>query len=50
VEGLEEIAEVSVLNANYIAKKLAKIRGFNLIFRLMRKFLENMNASSALNS
>ena len=32
VEGLEEVAEVSVLNANYIAKKLAKIRGFNLPF------------------
>ena len=32
VEGLEEVAEVSVLNANYIAKKLAKIRGFKLPF------------------
>jgi len=31
-EGLEEIAEVAVLNANYITKKLAKIRGFKLPF------------------
>ncbi len=29
-EGLEEAAEVSVLNANYIVKKLKKIRGFQL--------------------
>ena len=31
-EGLEEVAEVSVLNANYVAKKLAEIRGFRLPF------------------
>jgi len=29
-EGLEEIAEVSVLNANYLAKKLSQVRGFEL--------------------
>ncbi|MDH5595331.1 MAG: aminomethyl-transferring glycine dehydrogenase subunit GcvPB [Candidatus Bathyarchaeota archaeon] len=29
-EGLEEVAEISVLNANYIMKKLEKIRGFCL--------------------
>jgi glycine dehydrogenase subunit 2 len=29
-EGLKEVAEVSVLNANYIAKKLSQIRGFEL--------------------
>ncbi|HML03534.1 MAG TPA: aminomethyl-transferring glycine dehydrogenase subunit GcvPB [Candidatus Bathyarchaeia archaeon] len=29
-EGLKEVAEVSVLNANYIAKKLGQIRGFEL--------------------
>ncbi|MBX5326493.1 MAG: aminomethyl-transferring glycine dehydrogenase subunit GcvPB [Candidatus Bathyarchaeia archaeon] len=29
-EGLQEVAEVSVLNANYLAKKLAEIRGFEL--------------------
>jgi len=29
-EGLEEVAEVSVLNANYVMKKLEKIRGFEL--------------------
>jgi len=29
-EGLEEVAEVSVLNANYVMKKLEKIRGFGL--------------------
>jgi glycine dehydrogenase subunit 2 len=29
-EGLKEVAEVSVLNANYIAKKLSRIRGFEL--------------------
>jgi glycine dehydrogenase subunit 2 len=29
-EGLEEVAEVSVLNANYLAKKLSQIRGFEL--------------------
>jgi len=31
-EGLEEVAEVSVLNANYVMKKLEKIRGFELPF------------------
>ncbi|HVP40339.1 MAG TPA: aminomethyl-transferring glycine dehydrogenase subunit GcvPB [Candidatus Krumholzibacteriaceae bacterium] len=31
-EGLEEVAEVSVLNANYLAKKLSQIRGFELPF------------------
>jgi len=31
-EGLKEVAEVSVLNANYLAKKLAQIRGFELPF------------------
>lgn len=30
VEGLEEIAEVSVLNANYLMKKLREIEGYNL--------------------
>ncbi len=29
-EGLEEVAEVAVLNANYILKKLKEIRGFEL--------------------
>jgi glycine dehydrogenase subunit 2 len=29
-EGLEEAAEVSVLNANYLIKKLSEIRGFEL--------------------
>jgi glycine dehydrogenase subunit 2 len=29
-EGLEEVAEISVLNANYVMKKLEKIRGFCL--------------------
>lgn len=29
-EGLEEAAEVSVLNANYLAKKLSQVRGFEL--------------------
>jgi glycine dehydrogenase subunit 2 len=29
-EGLKEVAEVSVLNANYLAKKLSQIRGFEL--------------------
>jgi glycine dehydrogenase subunit 2 len=29
-EGLKEIAEVSVLNANYLAKKLSQVRGFEL--------------------
>ncbi|UCE28850.1 MAG: aminomethyl-transferring glycine dehydrogenase subunit GcvPB [Candidatus Bathyarchaeota archaeon] len=31
-EGLEEVAEVSVLNANYLMKKLENIRGFELPF------------------
>ena len=31
-EGLEEAAEVSVLNANYLVKKLGSIRGFELPF------------------
>jgi len=31
-EGLEEAAEVSVLNANYLLKKLSSIRGFELPF------------------
>jgi len=31
-EGLEEVAETSVLNANYIAKKLMEIKGFELPF------------------
>jgi glycine dehydrogenase subunit 2 len=30
VEGLEEAAETSVLNANYLVKKLSQIRGFEL--------------------
>jgi len=30
VEGLEEIAEVSVLNANYLTKKLQEIKGYEL--------------------
>jgi glycine dehydrogenase subunit 2 len=29
-EGLKEVAEVSVLNANYLAKKLSQVRGFEL--------------------
>ena len=29
-EGLEEVAEVSVLNANYLLQKLKKIRGFDI--------------------
>lgn len=29
-EGLEEIAEISVLNANYVLKKLKEIRGYEL--------------------
>jgi len=29
-EGLEEVAEISVLNANYVAKKLAEVKGFKL--------------------
>ena len=29
-EGLKEVAEISVLNANYIAKKLAEVEGFTL--------------------
>jgi glycine dehydrogenase subunit 2 len=29
-EGLEEVAEISVLNANYLAKKLSQVRGFEL--------------------
>jgi glycine dehydrogenase subunit 2 len=32
-DGLEEAADVSVLNANYLAKKLSKIRGFELPFQ-----------------
>lgn len=31
-EGLEEISDVSVLNANYLAKKLSQIRGLELPF------------------
>ena len=31
-EGLEEVAETSVLNANYLAKKLKEVRGFQLPF------------------
>ena len=31
-EGLEEVAEVSVLNANYLAKKLSQVRGYELPF------------------
>ena len=31
-EGLEEVAEVSVLNANYLMKKLSQIRGLTLPF------------------
>ena len=30
--GLKEVAEVSVLNANYLAKKLSQVRGFELPF------------------
>jgi len=29
-EGLEKIAEISVLNANYLASRLSKIRGFHI--------------------
>jgi glycine dehydrogenase subunit 2 len=32
MEGLETMAEVAVLNANYMAQKLRKIRGFSLPF------------------
>lgn len=35
-EGLREVAEVSVLNANYIAKKLSKIRGLELPYDKQR--------------
>jgi len=35
-DGLEEIAEVSVLNANYLLKKLEKIRGYELPFAPQR--------------
>jgi glycine dehydrogenase subunit 2 len=31
-EGLEEASEISVLNANYLIKKLSEIRGFELIY------------------
>jgi glycine dehydrogenase subunit 2 len=31
-DGLEEVAEVSVLNANYLARKLSKVRGLELPF------------------
>jgi len=31
-DGLEEVAEVSVLNANYLARKLAQVRGLELPF------------------
>jgi glycine dehydrogenase subunit 2 len=31
-EGLEEAAEISVLNANYLLKKLSEVRGFELPF------------------
>jgi len=31
-DGLEEVAEVSVLNANYLAKKLSQVRGLELPF------------------
>lgn len=31
-EGLEEAAEISVLNANYLAEKLKQVRGFELPF------------------
>jgi glycine dehydrogenase subunit 2 len=31
-EGLEEVAEVSVLNANYLARKLSQVRGLELPF------------------
>ena len=31
-EGLEEVAEISVLNANYLAKKLSQVRGYELPF------------------
>jgi glycine dehydrogenase subunit 2 len=35
-EGLKEVAEVSVLNANYIAKRLSEIRGFELPYDKQR--------------
>ena len=31
-DGLEEIAEVSVLNSNYLAKRLSEVRGLDLPF------------------
>jgi glycine dehydrogenase subunit 2 len=31
-EGLESVSEVAVLNSNYLARKLSKIRGFSLPF------------------
>jgi glycine dehydrogenase subunit 2 len=31
-DGLEEIAETSVLNANYLARKLSQVRGLELPF------------------
>jgi len=35
-EGLEEAAEISVLNANYLAKKLSQIQGFELSYATER--------------
>ncbi len=36
IEGLKEAAEVSVLNANYLAEKLRKIRGLTFPYRSLR--------------
>jgi len=33
-EGLEEVAEVSVLNSNYVARRLAEVKGFKLPYDL----------------
>lgn len=59
VEGLEEVAEVSVLNANYLMKKLRKVRGLTLPFDnekprkhecvFSAKQLKNETGVSALN-
>lgn len=58
-EGLKEVAEVSVLNANYLAKKLEKIKGLTLPYGgekprkhecvLSAKHLKSETGVSALN-
>lgn len=58
-EGLEEVAEVSVLNANYLMKKLEKVRGLTLPYNSKKprkhecvfsaKSLKNATGVSAAN-